>query len=63
MKMTKEEQEIIDKLADAYNLFIELSIIHSRHQEEFMHKIHDAQRIVLCRPALKSIIDNNFQEN
>ena len=50
--LTKQEQEVMDHLAQAWNAFLNL---HKRHPDEvpdFRKAIHEAQRIILSRPTL-----------
>lgn len=49
--LTKEELEALDSLGKAWNKFLMLPIIHSDHQDEFRHGIHELQRIIMCRPV------------
>ena len=51
--LTQEEQRIIDCLVDAWNRFVELPVLGQWHSHEFMHVIHQAQRLVLSRPAIR----------
>ena len=50
-----QESTIVDILAEAWNQFIELSEIHPAHKEEFFRHLHEAQRIVMCRPVARQI--------
>ena len=45
------ESTILDILAEAWNQFTELDVIHPQHSEDFCRAIHEAQRIVMCRPV------------
>lgn len=54
-ELTPEEQDVIDQLGKAWNLFLELPTIHPSDNPEFAQSIHQAQNIVLARPALESI--------
>ena len=49
--LTDEELELIEKLADVWNTFVELPVVHPDHNEEFRYGIHQLQRIVMCRPV------------
>jgi hypothetical protein len=46
-----DETCVLTLLADAWNMFVKLPELHPWDRQEFMHAIHDAQRIVLSRPA------------
>ncbi len=47
--MTKREQEVLDKLADAWNAFCKLPRVHPSELPEFQSAIHQAQGLVACR--------------
>jgi hypothetical protein len=51
--LTEDEQRILEKLAEAWNLFLELPVLHQWDRQEFMHAIHSAQNIVQARPAMR----------
>lgn len=53
--MTPEENKIVDLLADAWNAFIHLPILHQKDQDEFIHAIHQAQNIIMSRPIFEDI--------
>lgn len=59
--LTKEETEIIDHLAQAYNLFIKLQTKHPCDNEEFMHGIHQCQQKIGMRVARRINPDVWFQ--
>ena len=52
--MTKGEQEVLDKLADAWNAFCKLPRVHPSELPEFQSAIHQAQGLVACRIAFHS---------
>lgn len=52
--ITPEERNVIDKLAEAFNAFVKLPILHPMEREEFCHAIHAAQTIVMARPVQQS---------
>lgn len=51
--VTDEERAVLDTLAAAWNKFLLLPKLHQWEQQEFMHAIHQAQNIVLSRPAMR----------
>lgn len=51
--LTPEEMAVLDKLAAAWNAFIELPRQHPTHNQEFMYAIHAAQRIIMSRPVAR----------
>ena len=50
--LTPDERAALDAVGEAWNLFVALPVIHHQHQHEFMHAIHTAQRIIMCRPLV-----------
>lgn len=54
-RLTRKELLVIDKLAEAWNLFIELEVIHAADKPEFAFAVHLAENIVLARPAWRSM--------
>jgi hypothetical protein len=52
-RLTEEERLILDKLAEAWNLFVKIPVQHPMHQQEFAHAIHAAQRIIMSRPTAR----------
>ena len=48
-KLTVKEINIIEKLADCYNSFIELEDQHPSDEEDFSRHIHVLQRHVMAR--------------
>ena len=52
MRMTKREREVVSLLAHAWRAFLELGVAKIEHNE-FAHVIHQAQNIVLARPAAR----------
>jgi hypothetical protein len=51
VNLTTEEKAIIEKLADAFNYFVELENKHPSDVGEFAHHIHILQRHVMARLA------------
>lgn len=52
--LSKEEQEVADKLGEAATLQAALPSIHPSDTPEFVQAIHAAQNIVLARPATEA---------
>lgn len=50
------EQKIIDDLGGVWNQFMTLHCINESDDKEFMHKIHDLQRMIMSRPAIENEI-------
>ncbi len=57
--MNEKEKEIMDNLANAWNIFISLPLEHPDEVNEFRYKIHDIQRMVLIRQYRRT---NNTKE-
>lgn len=55
--LTEEEKQAFSCLAEAWNAFVDLPALHSDDRTEFRQAIHQAQRIVLARPALRQLND------
>lgn len=51
--LTAPEQECLDTLVSAWNLFVKLPTLHEWDSVEFMHAIHRAQDIVISRMYLR----------
>lgn len=54
-ELTPDEWTVLNTLADAWNCFVHLPVIHSRDRSEFMQAIHQAQNTVLARVAMRQI--------
>lgn len=50
---TDDEQEVSGLLAEAYNKFRRLEVMHSHDIPEFTKAIHDAMNIVMARVVLR----------
>ncbi|QKV20278.1 hypothetical protein [Oricola thermophila] len=48
--ITAREQDVLDHLSSAWNAFLQLPPVHREETDEFRHKLHDLQRMVLARP-------------
>lgn len=59
--LSSEEREIIETLGDAWSDFVRLSeqipVGHPDDLDEFKAAIHQAQRVVLTRPAFMALRD------
>lgn len=53
--MTADEKRVIDLLGEAWNAFLKLPIQHADDVPDMRGAIHDAQRIVMSRPAYRQI--------
>lgn len=54
-RLTKKEVLVIDKLAEAWSLFLGLEVIHAADKPEFAFAVHLAENIVLARLAWRSV--------
>jgi hypothetical protein len=54
LAMTPEEQRVLDHLAQAWNAYLALPVVHTDDMAEFRQAIHAAQNIVLARPSVRS---------
>lgn len=52
-ELTLNERTVLDILAQAWNQFVELPVIHPQDQVEFMQAIHRAQNIVMSRVVMR----------
>lgn len=48
-EMDDKETEVMSKLAEAWNAYLELPTLHADDQTDFRQAIHQAQRIVASR--------------
>jgi hypothetical protein len=53
--LSEAEKEVVLKLADCWNLFIQLPVEHGDDNDEFRRAIHDAQKTILGRPGRRQI--------
>ncbi len=53
--MTEEEFDILNLLADIWNAYLNLPVQLDNDRLEFMHIVHDAQRMILAREALRHL--------
>lgn len=52
---TKDEKEVVMKLAEAWNAFLLLPTEHSDDVDEFRRIIHAGQEKVMARPARRAL--------
>jgi hypothetical protein len=50
----EKEMKVVDLLAESYNAFTELPVLHPNDHVEFVQAIHAAQNIVMARLAVKA---------
>lgn len=53
--LTDPERQIVELMAQVWDLFLELPIQHPMHQTEMAMAIHLVQRIVLVRPVERAL--------
>ncbi|WP_139150004.1 hypothetical protein [Sphingobium yanoikuyae] len=53
--MTEDELAVVDQLGHAWDGFLRLPALHSSDRMDFMKAIHDAQRIIMARPAMRDL--------
>ena len=54
--MRKNERAVVDKLAEAWNLFMGLDTKINRDDlDDFRRSIHECQRIVMSRPEIRKM--------
>lgn len=49
--LTKEENDVMDALVEAWNLFVKLPHFHPDEFNEFKDAIHKAQVLIMARPV------------
>lgn len=54
--LTKKEIMVLNALGQAWNLFLDLPIVHNDDYDEFRHTIHAAQALIQARPAIDTTI-------
>lgn len=55
MTLAPQEAAVVDALAAAFNLYLQLSVEHPSDRAEFTTAIHAAQAIVLLRPGRRDL--------
>lgn len=53
--ITEEEKKVLDKLSEAWSLFLKLPRQHPQEIAEMLTAIHHAQDLVLIRPTIRSM--------
>lgn len=53
--LTVDEACLLDLTGRLWNEYLALPREHSSDMEEFRHKLHDLQRMILCRPARRAL--------
>ncbi len=51
--LTVLEADVLDDLTRVWNGFCDLPEMHPEHQQEMKTLIHQAQRLVMCRPVIR----------
>lgn len=63
--LTDREMAVIQRLVEAWNVYITLPQLRPHHLNDFQRYIHEAQRIVMCRPISEAInndgVDNDSE--
>jgi hypothetical protein len=54
-ELTDAERQVVEALGRAFNLFVQLPVVHNDDVDEFRHAIHLCQNIVLARPAVEKL--------
>lgn len=54
MKLTAEEVSLVRRLGDCFSEFAELDEHHPDDVQDFKRAIHEAQRIIACRPSRRA---------
>lgn len=54
--LTHQEMQVVEKLAEAWNLFMKLPVEHAMDQDEFCRAIHVAQDKVLSRSGRRQML-------
>jgi hypothetical protein len=57
--MTDDETEVLNLLADAWNVFVQLPVEHSDDITEFRHGIHSMQNKVMARPTRRAMMEKH----
>jgi hypothetical protein len=52
--MDELELELLEKLADCWNMFLSLEELHPDHQNDFKNKVHDLQYMLMSRAAYRT---------
>ena len=60
--LTPQENECLKALAEIWNRFLELPVLHDWDRVEFMHAIHICQNVVSARPCLRTFNKAQLQD-
>lgn len=55
-ELTAQERVVLDKLAAAWNAYLELSKAHPDQDAEFRHGIHTLQHQIMARPTRRMLL-------
>lgn len=53
------ERRVLDKLAEAWNAYLELSKAHPDQDAEFRHGTHALQHQIMARPTRRMLLDEH----
>jgi len=51
--MTEQEEKCLNITTELVNAYVELPMLHPDDSRDFTNKIHEIQRMILCRTELK----------
>lgn len=60
--LTDDEKAVLSKLAEAWNAFLSLPVLHADDVPEFRAAIHRLQEKVLARPALYQAVPSVMRD-
>ncbi len=52
--MTDKEKNVMNKLVEAHNIFVTMPVQHPEDAQEWVSKLHDLQRIIMARVAVRT---------
>jgi hypothetical protein len=55
-RLTEQERQVLNKLAEAWNAYLELSKAHPDQDAEFRHGIHALQHQIMARPTRRRLL-------
>lgn len=53
--LTEAESAVLQQTAELWNAFLALPAVHPAEHMELCSKIHDLQRMILARPAMREV--------
>lgn len=53
--LSVEESALLNHLGEAWNMFVDLPELHAWEKVEFMHKIHELQKMIMARPIVQQV--------